>query len=229
MISIVIPTFNEAEIIAGLVQYLFANGSKEIKEIIVVDGGSDDKTVELAQSAGAITVIAQSKGRASQMNLGASMATGEILYFIHADTKPPSSFIQDINDAIANGFTVGRYRTQFDSNKWVLKLNAYFTRFDLFMCYGGDQTLFIQQQLFASIGGFNTSFSIMEDYEIVERAKKLGRYKIFKKGALVSARKYELNSWLTVQKANYTIVKMYQKGAPQQEMTRAYKALLNYR
>ncbi|MEO7046266.1 MAG: hypothetical protein ABI091_13230 [Ferruginibacter sp.] len=163
------------------------------------------------------------------MNYGASFANGDVLYFVHADTFPPLTFVNDIINAIANGYGFGRYRTKFDSNKFVLKMNAFFTRFDIFMCYGGDQTLFIKKDVFNTIGGFKEEMLIMEDYEIVARAKQKSKYKIFSKASLVSARKYETNGWLKVQKANYTIVQMYKKGASQNEMVTCYKKMLDYR
>jgi GT2 family glycosyltransferase len=70
---------------------------------------------------------------------------------------------------------------------------------------------------------------IMEDYDFCERARKLGRYKIIPKAALISARKYETNSWLQVQLANARVVSMYKKGASQQEMLETYKRMLSYR
>ena len=69
----------------------------------------------------------------------------------------------------------------------------------------------------------------MEDYDIVKRARQFGQYKIFEKTALVSARKYETNSWFKVQKANKTIVNMYKSGAAQEAMVNKYKELLKYR
>jgi hypothetical protein len=163
------------------------------------------------------------------MNYGASLAKGEILYFIHADTFPPESFVSDIEDAVKQGFQFGRYQTRFDSDKTILKVNAFFTRFDLFVCYGGDQTLFITKQLFNQINGYKEDMLIMEDYDIVSRGRQIGRYRILKKAALVSARKYETNSWLTVQKANRTIVNMYKKGASQRDMVNKYKEMIVYR
>ncbi len=229
-ISIIIPTFNEAAVIDKLVGFLIRNNNGMVKEIIVSDGGSADETVQLAAKAGAQVVTSPQKGRAAQMNYGASCATGDILYFIHADTYPPASFATDIMQAIQDGYSFGRYRTKFDSSKKILLFNAWFTRFDLFICYGGDQTLFMDRKLFEQIGGFNSSMRIMEDYDIIIRAKLTGaRYKIFPSAALVSARKYETNSWLRVQTANYTIIRMYKKGASQNEMVHRYKELLNYR
>ncbi|MEJ7680558.1 MAG: hypothetical protein WKG06_22435 [Segetibacter sp.] len=163
------------------------------------------------------------------MNFGASISAGDILYFIHADTFPPSSYVSDINNAIYKGYEIGRYRTKFDSPKSILKINAFFTCFDWFICYGGDQTLFITRKLFMKINGFNDDMRIMEDYDIVKRAKQLAKYKIFSKAALISARKYDANSWRKVQSANSTIVKMYKKGATQEDMINKYKQMLIYR
>jgi rSAM/selenodomain-associated transferase 2 len=226
MISIIIPTYNEQENIAGLIGYLMKNSKEMIREIIVADGGSEDGTVEFATKAGAITVLSPAKSRAVQMNCGASIATGDILYFVHADTLPPSSFVKDIEKAVLDGFELGRYRTKFDGKSILLKLNALFTRFDFFICYGGDQTLFITKNLFTSIGGFKTEMCIMEEFEIVERARKKARYKIFQKAALISARKYSTNNWLSVQLANYKIVKMYKRGSCQDQMVKKYNELL---
>jgi rSAM/selenodomain-associated transferase 2 len=229
MISVIIPTYNEQDNIAKLVLFLRENGGQILKEIIVSDGGSTDKTLVIATQNGARTVLSSGKGRAAQMNYGASMASGDILYFVHADTFPPALFCSDIEKAMRDGFTIGRYQTKFDSKKFVLKLNAFFTRFDLFMCYGGDQTLFVEKKLFESIGGFDSSMRIMEDYEIIERAKKRSNYKILPGKTLISARKYETNSWWRVQRANYIIVQMYKKGADQEAMVKIYKELLKYR
>lgn len=229
-ISIIIPTYNEADGIGKLIQYLQVHGGSHVKEIIVSDGGSIDDTISIATATGAFATLSPQKGRAAQMNHGASLATGTVFYFVHADTFPPVSYASDIITAINDGYAFGRYRTQFDSNNKILLFNAWFTRFDLFICYGGDQTLFMDRKLFQQIGGFNGSMRIMEDYDIVTRTKSTGaRYKIFSSAALVSARKYETNSWLRVQTANYTIIRMYKKGGTQQEMAERYRSLLNYR
>ncbi len=228
-ISIIIPTYREAENLGVLVPYLLHHGGDAICEIIVSDAQSDDDTLAVAASAGARAVTSPIKGRAAQMNHGAALAQGEVFYFIHADSFPPPGYAADIADAIQQGFAIGRYRTKFSGNKWFLALNAFFTRFDLFVCYGGDQTLFITRDLFSSLGGFNASMHIMEDYDMVARAKQKARYRILPKDALVSSRKYDTNSWWRVQYANYCIVQMFKKGASQQEMIERYKNLLRYR
>jgi rSAM/selenodomain-associated transferase 2 len=228
-ISIIIPVHNEAEIIGKLIKYLSEHQNELVAEIIVIDAGSSDDTINMANRAGAITALSPQRGRAAQMNYGASLAKGDILYFIHADTLPPDSFANDIVKAVENGFEIGRYRTKFNSDKWYLKINAWFTRFDWFICMGGDQTLFISRRLFRKTGGFKTEMLIMEEFEFVPRARKNSGYKIFNKPVLVSARKYDTNSWWRVQMANKRIVSMYKKGASQDDMVKMYTKMLQYR
>ena len=229
-ISIIIPVYNEAENIGKLVSYLIQHNNELVTEIIVVDAGSSDDTIEIAEKNGAKTVLSPQKGRAAQMNYGASIAKGDILYFIHADTFPPVSFTSDINKAIQNGFAIGRYSTKFNSRKWYLKINSWVTRFDWFICMGGDNTLFVTRQVFERNGGFTNEMRIMEEYEFCERVRKEGTlYKILPGVALVSARKYDTNSWWRVQMANKKIISMYRKNASQQEMVDRYKQMLNTR
>ncbi|MEO5947924.1 MAG: TIGR04283 family arsenosugar biosynthesis glycosyltransferase [Chitinophagaceae bacterium] len=228
-LSIIIPAYNEALNIEQLVTYLIKHSEQSQTEIIVVDGGSSDNSIEIAKNAGAIVIFSPQRGRAAQMHYGTSIAKGSVLYFVHADTYPPTSFANDIFAAIENGFSIGRYRTKFDSPKWYLKINAWFTRFDWFMCMGGDQTLFIKKELYQCSGGFNTEMMIMEEYEFAKRAREKSRYKIFNQATLVSARKYDTNSWWNVQMANKKIVSMYKKGANQIDMVETYKRMLNYR
>jgi rSAM/selenodomain-associated transferase 2 len=228
-VSIIIPTYNEAKNIEKLIRFLITNGNSSIADIIVVDGGSQDNTIEVAKFAGAFAVLSPTMGRAAQMNHGARISKGEVLYFIHADCFPPKTFIKDVEQAIEKGYDFGRYRTRFDSEKTILKINAWFTRFDLFVCMGGDQTLFIKKWLFEECKGFKEEMKIMEEYEFCDRAKKIGKYKILKGEALISARKYDGNSWIDVQKANYKVVSMYKKGASQQDILETYKHMLTYR
>ena len=226
MVSIIIPTFNEAENIGKLIQHLFQNQHKTTIEIIVSDGGSTDKTLLIAKAAGAKTILSPQKGRAAQMNFATSQAKGSVLYFVHADTKPPVTYFEDIKEALQQGYNLGRYLSKYDSKSWLLKLNAALSRLDVFAGMGGDQTLFITKSLYQQCGGFDTNMKIMEEFEFCTRARKTGKYKIIKKPVLISARKYETNSWLKVQIANYTIIKMYRKGASQQSIVNQYKQML---
>ncbi len=225
-ISIIIPTYNEAASIARLIAYLQLYGKEKIAEIIISDGGSADETLAIAEQSGAVSLISLQKGRAAQMNYAAAKASGDILYFIHADSLPPVNFATDIIEAVNIGFDFGRYRTKFDSSKLLLKINAWFTRFNWFICYGGDQTLFVTKELFKKSGGFKNELLIMEEYEFCDRLMKDYKYKIFADTALISTRKYEGRSWLKVQQANRKAVKLFKKGVSQQEIVKTYKQML---
>lgn len=226
--SIIIPTYNEAENIGQLVRYLIKNAHGSLADITVVDGGSADNTLEVAQKAGANAVLSPEKGRANQMNLGASLAKGDILYFVHADSTPPDTFLADIESALSSGFEIGCYRFKFRSTRFMLKVNAFFTRFDRIMCRGGDQTLFITRPLFESVGGFAKDWMIMEDYDLILKARKKARFRIMPKATLVSARKYEENSYLRVNWANFRVFRLYLSGASQEEMLSTYKRLIKH-
>lgn len=226
MISIIIPTYNEEENIGKLILYLQKCTENKPIEIIVADYASTDNTTSIATSLSAKVVMSKKKGRAAQMNSGAREAIFSILYFVHADSIPPKTFYNDIVAAVKHNYSIGRYQTKFEGNKWLLKLNAFFTRFDWFMCYGGDQTLFITKNLFKNINGYDENFLLMEEFELVERAKKQAKYKIFPASTIVSIRKYETNSWLQVQRANYKAVQLFKKGASQQVLVKAYNKFL---
>lgn len=228
MISIIIPTYNEAENIGTLIGYIRSVAINHPFEIIVSDAGSTDATVRIASDAGAMVLHSPKKGRAAQMNFGASMATGMIFYFVHADTIPPKNIFQLIQAATVANFEAGRCYTKFNSPSLLLKLNAFFTRFDWFVCYGGDQTFFIARTLFEFIGGFNEQKLIMEDYDITQRAKEKGKYIVFKEPALVNVRKYQRNGWLKVQKANYKAVQLYKSGASSEAIASFYKDYLKW-
>jgi rSAM/selenodomain-associated transferase 2 len=225
-ISVIVPVINEALLIAGLIDWLRQHGGALVKEILVCDGGSSDATIEKARAAGATVLIASQKGRAVQMNEAAAVATGDVLYFVHADTRPPAQFAKDIAAATKAGYTMGRYRSRFDTSNWIMKINAWFTRFDWFICMGGDQTLFVTRELFAATGGFNSSYMIMEEYEFCVRARKQARYKIMPDNTLISTRKYEGRGWWQVQRANYKAVQLYKKGATQSVIAATYQKML---
>lgn len=228
-LSIIIPTYNEEKNIERLVLHLEKNVKNEKYEIIVVDGNSEDKTVAVAKSLGLNVLISPLKGRASQMNYGVKHAKGNVYYFVHADSLPVASFFSDIENAIQEDFNCGSFRFQFDSNKFLLKINSFFTRFNYLFFRGGDQTIFVTDELWLTVGAYKEAMLIMEDYDFLERIWKKGNFKLIPKATLVSSRKYDKNSWLTVQLANLKIVKMYRKGASQEDMVETYKNLLNYR
>ena len=114
------------------------------------------------------------------MDFAASQAKGNVLYFVHADTKPPLTYFEDIKEALQQGYNLGRYLCKYDSKSWLLKLNAALSRLYVFAGMGGDQTLFVTKNLYQQTGRFNTSMKIMEEFEFCTRARKTGKYKIIK-------------------------------------------------
>ncbi|NUO02465.1 MAG: TIGR04283 family arsenosugar biosynthesis glycosyltransferase [Saprospiraceae bacterium] len=227
-VSIIIPTLNEAKNIERVIERLQAGANGYVSELIVVDGGSKDETAVKASQAGA-KVFHTSPGRALQMNHGVEQSNGDLLYFVHGDTLPPLDYLKKILHAVAEGYPVGCFRFRFDSDRWLLKMNAYFTRFDQIWCRGGDQSLFITREAFQDLGGYRSDYRIMEDYDLIIRAKKKYQFRIIPDDVIVSARKYETNSYLRVQVANFIVFNMFRLGYSQDKMASAYKRLLNYR
>ncbi|MFK7931891.1 MAG: TIGR04283 family arsenosugar biosynthesis glycosyltransferase [Saprospiraceae bacterium] len=229
-VSAIIPTLNEADNIGQMVRHLSACGGDALHELLVIDGGSTDDTVKIAEAAGATVLVAPEKGRAAQMNYGAQQSTGELLYFVHADNLPPECYMSEVQKTVAEGYPMGCFRFKFDSPSVWLKINSWFNRFNKLWCRGGDQTLFITRDVFEQLGGYPNDYIIMEEYKLLEQASKQNiPFKIIPKFVLGSVRKYEDNSYLRVQIANFIVFNMYKRGASQQRMARMYKRLLNYR
>jgi rSAM/selenodomain-associated transferase 2 len=226
-ISVIIPTYNEAATIAELVKSLRDFGGSALADILVVDAGSADQTIRLAEEAGANVLRSARAGRAIQMNLGAEAASGAILYFVHADTRIHPDFVEDIRQALREGYEVGCYRYQFDApSPMLLRFNAYCTRFDRIWCRGGDQTLFIRKRDFERLGAFREDHRIMEDYEFILRSRPQFRFKIIPKNVVVSARKYKQNSYFRVNFANFIVFLMYFMGFSQDRLIATYKTLI---
>lgn len=182
---------NEEPYLGTLLKHLEQTSTpSSIIEIICVDGGSTDKTREIAEQQGAKLVLSQ-KGRAKQMNLGAEHATGDILYFLHADTFPPKQFDQLILKAVNNGFLAGCFRMRFDTKNLFLRFFAWFSRINLLFCRGGDQSLFVERDLFLKSKGFNEAYPIYEDTEFIGRLYTQTRFKVVPAYVVTSARKYQ--------------------------------------
>ena len=227
MISVIIPTFNEEAAIKATIHRTWqSDAANLINEIIVADGGSTDLTVAIAKSEGVNVLTSSKKGRAAQMNAGAAAATGDILYFLHADTIPPQGFTADIINAIDHGCVAGCYRLSFDHDHWFLKANAWFTRLNVNAVRFGDQSLFIKKAVFQNAGGFREDLLMMEDQEIIHRIRKQGPFKVMDGSVVTSARKYLDNGVYRMQGIFYRIWAMYYLGYSQQEMLEVYRKLI---
>ena len=189
-ISIIIPVLNEEDLVVPQYHAIRKASTLDgILEIIYVDGGSTDQTLTRISELNA-RVVKSTKGRARQMNLGAQKAKGDILYFLHADTLPPLGFDQTIINAYNDGINAGCFRMKFDSKSRFLGFFAWFTRFNHWLCRGGDQSLFISNKHFNATGGFNEDYMVYEDLEFIGRLYRSGKFKVLPQNVITSARKY---------------------------------------
>lgn len=228
LVSIIIPTYNEAATLPALLHHLRRAGAtaQAHVEIIVADGQSTDATATLAQRAGVRVLACPQKGRAAQLNHGARHAAGSILYFLHADTHPPVGFLDGIRRATAAGYGCGCYRLAFDTPHWFLRANAWFTRFNVQAARFGDQSLFVLKAVFERAGGYREDLLIMEDQEITRRLRQHSKFRVLPAHVVTSARKYRENGVFRLQGAFYLLALLYYVGVPQPMLLRAYRALI---
>lgn len=226
-VSIIIPTLNEEDYIRSLVCFLSNHADSDDFEVIVVDGGSTDHTLNVIADFEEVRILhSDVASRPVQMNLGARHASHDLLYFVHADVRLPHSFYHDLKAAVKH-YDIGGYRYRFDSTNWLLRFNAFFTRFPMMWCRGGDQTLFIKRTLFEQLNGFDEYFTVMEDFDLIKRAKKLTPFCIIPKNVIVSARKYHHNNYLKVQLTNLKAFRMFKNGEHPEKIRQFYKKTLN--
>ena len=225
MISIIIPVLNEAETIEELLFHLVDCADlKNINEIIVVDGGSIDNTKKIIQNSDLkIKLLTSEKGRAKQMNTGANAATGNILYFLHADSFPPLNYDQHIIDEVKKGNNAGCFRLQFDSNHWWLRLASWLTQFSWRACRGGDQSQFITKALFEDIGGFDETYAIYEDNILINELYKRKEFVVINEKIKTSARLYEKHGVWKLQYLFWTIYVKKWFGASANDLYNYYK------
>ena len=192
--------------------------------MIVVDGGSTDGTVDLARSWGA-KVIQTRPGKARQMNCGAAAASGEILVFLHADTRLPDDFLRLILAALNHtGVVAGAFRLSIDSRaagiRFIELMAAVRSRY-LQLPYG-DQALFMKKSIFETIGGY-ADVPIMEDFIMVRRMRRKGKIAILPAAVVTSPRRWLrfgiLKTWLV----NQMIVIAYYLGISPERLARWYR------
>ena len=187
MISVVMPVLNEEKLIEGALQTLL---SWDDLELIVVDGGSTDNTFQLAEPYA--KVIKSKPGRAIQMNAGARIAQGDILWFVHVDTTLLQDAPKHVQNAIDQGYIGGAFSTRFDKFTPFWDRIAWFDnhRARIFHIYYGSRAMFVRTDVFHRLGGF-PEIAFLEDVALSRLLRKAGRTVMLEAVALESLRRFE--------------------------------------
>ncbi|HYY25249.1 MAG TPA: TIGR04283 family arsenosugar biosynthesis glycosyltransferase [Candidatus Udaeobacter sp.] len=219
-ISVVIPVLNEEKSIGPA---LTALQSLAPDELIVIDGGSTDRSREICESLG-VTVISAPSGRGRQMNHGARRATGDILLFLHADTRLPLSAFDDVRSALRNPACVGgRFDLELDDRRWMLRvIGAMISlRSRLTKVATGDQAIFVRREMFEKIGGY-PEIPLMEDVAFSRAMKHVGKVACLRSRVITSARRWQTEGvWRTMLKM-WILKSLYLLGVEPARLTRYY-------
>jgi len=222
MISVIIPTLNEEDVIKKTLQ-----GLAKVPgiEIIVSDGGSTDKTVNLCKQFA--RVINSEPGRGCQMNAGAKEASGDILLFLHADTLLPENWKDKIISAMSNEIIVGgAFSLSIDSGRLSHKIISATAniRSRISGIQYGDQGIFVRRSVFEEIGGFK-DIPIMEDVDLMRRLKKVGTVVMLRDKVRTSARRWEKEGVIYTTLRNWLLISLYYMGVSPERLYRFYKII----
>ncbi|MGE3166228.1 MAG: TIGR04283 family arsenosugar biosynthesis glycosyltransferase [Planctomycetota bacterium] len=217
-ISAIIPARNEERSLEDCLRALSGAG---LAEIIVADGGSRDRTCEVAERHGATIVFAEA-GRARQMNAAAAMARGEYLLCVHADTIVPAGFARAVGETLANEqVALGAFTLRIASDRppfrWIERLVDWRSRY-LDLPYG-DQALFFRRAAFEAVGGY-PDLAVMEDYELVRRLRRHGRVVVVPEVVVTSARRWLERGVLRTTALNQVCLFGHLLGVPAKHLAR---------
>ena len=228
-ISIIIPTLNEATTIEACLSQFDcgpggSSGADEL-EIIIVDGGSDDGTPEIVRSCpGARLIESGTRGRAVQMNAGAVASSGDVLIFLHADTRLPVRWRELVTESVCvRGMAGGRFR--FDVAhagriyRWIARGTNFRSRF-LGITYG-DQAIYVTRETFEAVGGF-PEIPVFEDARFADRLKQAGGLDWIDEAVLTSARRWERRGPVRTLMLTWTLRALYTLSVPPSFLTRFY-------
>jgi rSAM/selenodomain-associated transferase 2 len=220
-ISIIIPALNESLNIVRAVQQAKALGPKEV---IVVDGGSDDDTVQLARTAGAI-VLQSRRGRGMQQNVGAAHAQGDVLLFLHADCWLAPGALVQIESALANDQALaGAFQHRIDSPGILFRLieRGDTLRVRWFKLPYGDQGIFVRRHAFQQLGGF-PDVRLMEDVLFMRQMRKCSPILLLPGPLFTSARRWRQMGIIRQTLRNWAILAAEKAGVPPDRLAKFYR------
>jgi len=222
-LSIIIPSLNEAENIVATLEPLQCL-RKRGHEIILCDGGSTDNTTELSKTL-VDHCVSSRPGRATQMNSGANKAVGDVLCFLHADTRAPENIDQLISSALNNSHKFwGRFNVRLSGSHWYFRIIESMMNFRscLSGISTGDQGIFVCRNIFFKMSGFN-DIPLMEDIEISKRLRKITRPLCINKATLLtSSRRWEQNGIFKTVFLMWKLRLQYFIGIPPSKLVKLY-------
>ena len=220
MISVIVPVLNEAAAIASTLEHVLALEGEY--EIIVVDGGSTDETVAIANRYA--RVLSSQRGRALQMNTGAEEACGDVLLFLHADTLLPQEAAPAIYRALADPNVVGgRFKVRLNHPGWRYRVIGFSInlRDRLFAGFTGDQAIFVRADVFHALGGYG-EMPLMEDLDFGRRMARAGKVARVPFYVITSARRWQKNGVLRTILLMWLLRLLFVLGWPPSRLKKLY-------
>jgi len=221
MLSVIVPTLDEAE---ALPAALAAARQPGVTEIIVVDGGSRDGTLALARTL-ADRVLETARGRARQMNAGAAVARGDVLLFLHADTRLPAGYAQAVARALADPRVVGgRFDVRLDATGLAYRVvgRLISVRSRVTRVATGDQAIFVRRAVFARLGGY-PAVPLMEDVALSRALKRAGRVACLGETVVTSARRWQRHGVARTVLLMWALRAAYYAGVSPARLARIYR------
>ncbi|PSQ97330.1 MAG: glycosyl transferase [Bacteroidetes bacterium SW_9_63_38] len=219
LVSIIIPTLNEASVLPSTLATL--QQQPEPFEILVVDGGSTDATTARARAAGA-TVIDAPRGRGPQLNGGAEHARADLLLFLHADTQLPPNGLTLVRSALTTTADAGIFRLSFDRDSLLLRFYAWCTGWNWIRLCFGDRGLFATRAAFEAVGGF-PNWPLFEDLELAARLDDYSDFHFLDAAVTTSARRFEQHGMLRQQLRNLYLWGHYVAGTNPRRLAHLYQ------
>ena len=224
LVSIIVPIYNEATTLPGFLEHL-----KDLRaadpasiELVLVDGGSSDDSIQIIEDAG-LSCRHADRGRAVQMNNGAHAASGDLLLFLHADTRIGSTAITQARQATDDGAVGGFFEVRLESSRPLLRLVGRMItwRSRLSGVASGDQAIFASRAAFEAAGGY-TTLPLFEDVDLSRRLKRLGRFAPIDASVITSARRWENGGAIRTILRMWTLRVLYYCGVSPDRLERYY-------
>jgi rSAM/selenodomain-associated transferase 2 len=223
LLSIIVPARDDAAALTTLLTQLTPSPAFEV--IVAIAGPVDDGTMAVRQRRRDVQWIESVPGRGAQLNTGAARATGDWLWFVHADSQLPHGWLEAFCRLARSGDEIvgGAFRFALDSSAWQARLleRAVAWRVQWLNLPYGDQGIFVRRTVFQSLGGF-ASLPLMEDVEFISRLKRCGRLRHLTLSLTTSARRWEHDGWLRRSAKNLAILGLYRLGVSPERLARRY-------